>query len=458
VIKEHGDDNDLRDEYSAMLENYGRGKQASAVIAGTLKKNPKDASALLQRVKLELDAGDIEPAAKDAKALQDLKALSPQLTFDEARIAGARGESTRQGDLLAELLRSYPRFLAARLELSRLLVASGKGRNAVELLNLASPAEQRNADYVFYRNTALMSAGEWDEAKKSVAGALAVSHSPGFLYQDAVVRLRDRDLAGARKSIESAFQISPDAATLNLLGEVMRQQREFPAYVAMLKDAVAKSPQSAALQTALGSALTAQGDQKGARAAFEAAKTAGNTVDADFDLALLDMRNGALDQAKQRLLELVKGHDNARSRLLLAEIETRKGSPDMVIQHYLKAIELEPQNAMAMNNLADFLSTQKKFDDAVFWAKKALATAPNSPIAEDTIGWIYFRQAKYEDAMPFLEKSLKGLDRPVAHYHLAAALFRAGDPRRAKQEYEIGVKQNPGSHERDEVRPMFETR
>jgi len=426
-------------------------------LAAHLKKNPKDPSALLQRATRELDSGNIDGADKDVKALLDLKAFSPLLTFDQARIAGARGETVRQGDLLAEALRSNPQFLPARLELSRLLVASGKAKDAIGVLDQASPADMRTPNYVFYRNTALMAAGEWDQAKKGIIAGLGASPTARFLYQDAVLRMKDHDLAGARKSLDAAFQLTPDAATLILLGEVMRRQKEFPAYVTLLKGAAAKSPGSVPLQRALAGALAAQGDWKGTQTALEAAKAAGDTVDSDFDLAELELRAGSPDQAKKRLLDLVARHDNAKSRLLLAQIETLHGSPDAVIQDYLKALALEPQNGMAMNNLAAFLAAQKKFDDALFWAQKALAQAPNSPVIEDTIGWTYFRQAKYGDALPFLEKSLKGLDRPVAHYHLAAVLLNTGDPVRAKKEYNLALKEDPKSPERSAIGPLFES-
>ena len=98
-----------------------------------------------------------------------------------------------------------------------------------------------------------------------------------------------------------------------------------------------------------------------------------------------------------------------------------------MVAHYLKALDLEPTNVVVMNNLANVLSSSLgRYDDAAFWAQKALALAPASAVVEDTLGWIYFKQGKYDAALPYLEKSLIALDRPVAHYHLAGALFKAG--------------------------------
>jgi tetratricopeptide (TPR) repeat protein len=459
VLKEHNDDAEVRDDYSSALMGARRIANAEAVLAGTLKKNPKDKTALLQRATLELDKGDIDGGARDVRALQDLKALSPALSYQESRIFAARGQTVKEGDLLAEALKGNPRLLIARLELSRVLTAAGNSKAALDILGGANPAEKRTVEYVFYHNTTLMAAGEWDEARKGVDAGLRTVRSPGFLYQDALLRVKAHDLAGAQKSLEASFQLAPaDALTLKLLGDVMRMQKEGPQYIALLRDAAAKNPKSAATQNALGNQLQATGDEKGARSAFDAARVAGDAANADIEIALLDMRSGALDQARQRLLELVKTHDSARARLMLAEIETRKGSPaDTVVADYLKALQMEPANATVMNNLANVLAMQqRKYEDALFWAQKALGLAPASPVVEDTIGWIYYSEGKYDAALPYLEKSLKTLDRPVAHYHLAGALAKAGDPGRGRKEYELALKQDPKSDARASVAAVFE--
>jgi len=458
VLKEHNDDPAIRDEYSGLLIAANRRKEAEDVVGGTLGKNPKDKSALLQRATLEIDKGSLDAAAKDVKTLQEEKAFSAQLSYQESRIFGARGETIREGDLLAEALKANPRFLAARLELARLLVSSGKPKVALDTLDQANAAEKNTAEYVYYRNMALMANGDWDEAKKSIDHVLSISRSAGFLYQDAMLKSRSHDLAGARKSLDAAYAMAPaDPQMLILLGNVMKQQNEAPKYLALLKETAAKNPGSAAVQDILAGELEHSGDAKGARSAFEAARSGGDVQNATNQLALLDMRTGAVDQAKQRLAELIKTHDNAASRLMLAEIETRKGaSPNVIVAHYLKALELEPTNVVTMNNLANVLaSRQNKFEDALFWAQKALGLAPASPVIEDTIGWIYYRQGKYDAALPYLQKSLKAADRPVAHYHLAAALARSGDPNGGRKEFDIALRQDPKSEERAAVAPLF---
>jgi tetratricopeptide (TPR) repeat protein len=280
--------------------------------------------------------------------------------------------------------------------------------------------------------------------------ALTAVRSAGFLFQDATLRNHSQDLAGARKSLEEALKLAPtDRATLNLMGAVMAQLGQSKEFVATVRETAAKNPGSTSMQLTLGRQLLGTGDNAGARAAFEAARRTGDAADAEVELAAMDMRAGAMPAAKQRLTELVKTRDGVPARMLLAEIQGRAGAHDGAVQQYLKVLQLEPGNAMAMNNMAETLASGlNKLDDAVFWSQKALALAPSNPVVEDTLGWTLYRQGKYDAALPHLQKSLKDLERPVAHYHLAAVLARTGDKARAQKEFEAAVKQAPASTEK----------
>jgi tetratricopeptide (TPR) repeat protein len=456
-LKVHNNDVLVRNDYASALLTAGRRKEAEAVVGATLEKHPSDVTALLLRTILEIDRGSLDAASRDIQKLRKLQVSAAQVSFQESRIFAARGETFREGDLLADALKSDPGMLAARLELAHILSVSGKGRNAIAILDETPAPQKRSAEFMLNRNMALLAAGEWKEARQSVDKALSVARLPGFLYQDAVLRVQDNDLSGAQRSLEEAFHRAPsNTPILRMLGDIMRRQGEFPQFLGMVKDAVAKNAGSAPLQTALGGLLAGEGDKAGARAAFEAAKAAGATVDPEIEIALLDLRAGAVDNAHERLLNLVKEHDSARARQVLAEIEMRSGSGDGPVRHYLKALEMEPSNAIVMNNLAGYLALhQKKYDDALFWGQKALALAPDSPIVEDTVGWTYYLQGKYSLAEPFLEKSAKAADRPAAHYHLAAVLAKMGDIARGRKEYEQALSQDAQSPERPMVAALY---
>ena len=276
ALKQHNNDVSLRDEYAAALLRAGQSKEAEAVVAGTLKENPKAVPALMLRASIEIDSGRLDAASKDLRALRELKAFSARLSFLESHLFSARGETIRAADSLVEALKMDPGMFIARRELVRLLCLAGKGKNAVLVLDEAPAEQKHSAEFVLSRNLALLTAGDWDEARRSVDAALAVARMPGFLYQDAVLRLRKEDLAGARKSLEEAFRLAPsDTATIRMLGAIMRRQGEFPRFLEMVEDASRDNAATAPFQNELGSLLEGEGDRKGSRAVFEAAKSEG---------------------------------------------------------------------------------------------------------------------------------------------------------------------------------------
>lgn len=460
VLKAHPDETDFRNDYSDLLLSARRFQAAVRILDGTLAKNPKDQTALLQRTAALVDLGNLDAAGKDAKALLELKAFSPALSYQQARIFAARGDKTRRGDLLNEALKADPNFLPARLELAEMMVASGNPAGAIELLDKAAPPSRNTVEFLITRNSALISSGDYAAARKGVDAGLKSVHTTGLLYQDSLLRARSKDLAGAKKSLMEAFSAAPeDPAIIDLLGRVMSELGESSKFAALLRDGINKAKDSHNLQNALGGTLVAHGDSAGARSAWEAAAGTGDR-DANLALAALDVRAGSLDSAIRRYEDAVKKTDNARLQLILGELKTRRGSaPDQITQHYLRALQLDPANIFAMNNLANLLASRpNKLDDARFWAEKAISLQPENPALADTLGWIYFRQAKYDSARTFLERSLKTQDRPVAHYHLAAALASTGDRARAREEYLLAVKQDPNSEARSAVSSLVEAR
>ena len=458
ILKVHNQDAKLRNMYSALLSTNGRRKEAAVVLEGTLAKNPKDTAALLQRISLALDMGRLDDAARDVKTMHELRATSARLSYQEARLFGARGDISRRVGLLEDALKHDAGFLPARIELGGAMLDAGNARGAMDLLEQANEMERKSLEFASVYNTALIGNGEFAAARKGVDAALAQVRSPGFLFQDAMLRAKTQDVAGARKSLDEAFaQMPSQPQVVGLLGEVMKRQGEFPKFVAMVKAAAAKDSGSAFLQSTVAQLLAREGNMAGAKAAFEAARNAGDVADSELELARLDAQTGAVEQAKKRLSELAKAHDSAKVQIALADLESKTGAgPEALGKRYMRAIALDPVNAIAMNNLADLLAfRQNKLDDGLFWAQKALALQPASPAVADTVGWIYYRQGKYEEAVPFLERSLAGRDRAEAHYHMAAALVATGDRVRGRQEYEIGLKQDPNTVAKAFVAPLF---
>ena len=117
-----------------------------------------------------------------------------------------------------------------------------------------------------------------------------------------------------------------------------------------------------------------------------------------------------------------------------------QGKSEAADAHYRRAFQLNPKNVVAANNLAASLSERRELDDALGYATDALNSAPSNPAIKDTVGWIYYKQGRFDKAYPFLAEASAALPQhPVVRYHYAVALARIGKQEEALSELKAAL-------------------
>lgn len=103
---------------------------------------------------------------------------------------------------------------------------------------------------------------------------------------------------------------------------------------------------------------------------------------------------------------------------------------------YDEVLRRTPSNPVALNNYAYLLAqANTRLDEAEAMANRALAAEPNNPIYLDTLGWIYYRQGRYPQAVQLLERAVQDAPRePEIRYHLGMAYWKRGRLPEAKVE------------------------
>lgn len=102
---------------------------------------------------------------------------------------------------------------------------------------------------------------------------------------------------------------------------------------------------------------------------------------------------------------------------------------------YERALKIEPQNPLVLNNYAYNLSERNKnLDKALTMAKIAVGKEEGNASYLDTIGWIYFKLKNYKLARNFIEKSL------AVNGNSAVVLEHLGDVYNALKDYSNAVK------------------
>lgn len=134
----------------------------------------------------------------------------------------------------------------------------------------------------------------------------------------------------------------------------------------------------------------------------------------------------------------------------IAEAYNKKGDTAKCFENYEKAIEISPNNYLALNNYAYSLCISgKDLDKAERMSKTAVDADPDNVSYIDTYAWICFQKRDYKTALEYIKKAFdeNGDDDPSAEMfeHYGDILFMNGDPDGALVQWKKALKLEPDS-------------
>jgi predicted Zn-dependent protease len=147
--------------------------------------------------------------------------------------------------------------------------------------------------------------------------------------------------------------------------------------------------------------------------------------------------SGRKAEAAARLAAWMKAHpDDVRVQLFKAETLMADGQFGPAAAQLEAVVKRQPGNVAGLNNLA--LAYQELKDErAQAVAEEANRLASEQPVVMDTLGWILVERGDAARGLALLKKAntLAPQARDI-RYHIAAALYKAGDKAGARQELE----------------------
>ncbi len=153
---------------------------------------------------------------------------------------------------------------------------------------------------------------------------------------------------------------------------------------------------------------------------------------------LLQGRPAAEDLAQAEPLlakALAENKDSVELLISLANLRLVQQRPDEASQLFRRVLQRQPQNLVALNNLATLLGEQPgKADEALRHVDQAIQLAGPQPGLLDTKGTILLYQGKAKESLELLAAaaSVPNAD-PRYHFHLAIAHYRLGDLGQARE-------------------------
>ncbi|MDM7481898.1 MAG: tetratricopeptide repeat protein [Halomonas sp.] len=159
------------------------------------------------------------------------------------------------------------------------------------------------------------------------------------------------------------------------------------------------------------------------------------------DLVLLEVQlldDLAMEQEASALLdrEITRTPDDTRLLYLRAMRGWEMGDLAAMERDLQQILRTEPNNPDALNalgyTLAD-LNITERLEEARDLIERAYEVDPDNPAIMDSLGWVYFRLGKLDDALAWLESAYSRLPDQEVSAHLAEVLHALGRSDEARQ-------------------------
>lgn len=130
----------------------------------------------------------------------------------------------------------------------------------------------------------------------------------------------------------------------------------------------------------------------------------------------------------------------------MGDVYYAKGDRDSAFVYYDKAISIDPDNLLALNNCAYYLAVEgRDLDKAEEMSARTIKERPDDATSLDTYAWVMFRKKNYTEAMAYIDKAIANSEEPseVLYHHAGDIYFMNGEPQKALEFWEKALALDP---------------
>jgi tetratricopeptide (TPR) repeat protein len=454
----------------------GNTAEAAKKVAELRKLDPNDTEAIAMEASLRLNRAT--PAEADkiiaqltpllAKTNPNEKERAVLLHHNLGRAYAIKGDSQSLDqarlqfqDALSTAQRPYiPSMLAlAQLDLQR-----GENPKAVADASAILDLDPTNLTARLVRTMGLMNSGERDKARSELEAILKIRPDQADArFQLARLNLIQKHFAEADVEFERMHKAGDPRGMAGLVESKVEQGKADEA-IRMLQDQVSKTPSDATFRLALASLEFNSGKASDAvtnlQTLLDQNPKADPRIRQDWTLRLGEAKRAAgdLDGAIATFNKAVEiDPKQSGPRLQLAVIYDTSGRTDDARKVYEEVLKFEPDNPVALNNLAyEKADSGRDLDVALSYVQKARLKSPQDPNIIDTLGLIYYKRDLIDDSIRlFSEIVNRSPGNATFHLHYAMALYKKGDKVQAKKELDLARRYRPSDREQNQINELF---
>lgn len=442
-------------------------------IEKLLSINDDDSEALMLRARMKLEENNPDEAIKD---LEDVLKKQPSLRealyyITRAKLDVGQVDQARAfiGDLekyhpdyrQAALLKIQAAFMAGEPEIAlreaNVLIRNVGNSYAADPYN-SQESEQLRVRGITSRGLAQLQLGNTEEAEKDLQEVVKLSpSSAGAKINLAKVYIVKRDLAKALELYENALNADKENfdALTGTVSVLIRQKNFNEAKTKIdnvLKENGNNKDNLPALYYLKSDVFTAENNLPAAEAELKKAIQANaEYLPAYSAYASILISRNQTDAAIEQYRKVVENKPSASVHTLIAMLYDAKQNFAEAEKHYRKALAINPETAIAANNLAWIIADQKRgnLDEALRLAQDTVNRNQNVAGYHDTLGWVNYKKGFYSQAVQSFKKAV-ALDEAEANsqgntvtagyrLRLGMALASSGDKTSGRKEVAAAI-------------------
>ena len=368
----------------------------------------------------ELRAQAIEHLTKIVDTPAIATDLNIQLTL--ARLHMRAGSAERAAPILENIVSQAPYATEPYTLLAEARLSLGQVDAAIEAMEMAA---ELNPRHYLSLGDLLERQGRWQDAAAAYERAMASNRGPAsrdlrLRYATALLNVGTPESAEKSRDVLKDFLMTApqDARGLFLLSTANLRVGDLAGAEDVARKLLALDPTNIQGLHALSSALVARRDYR-------------NVVE-------------LLTPLSKDVAGRAKGRESDAALLLaqLAHAHTELGQHDQAIAVLTTAVASDPLSAPALNSLGYTLAERgERLPEAVAYIERALKVEPDNPSYIDSLGWALFKQGRFDEAEPHLQKAATALpEQSVIQEHYGDVLARRGKVPEAIAAWERALK------------------
>jgi tetratricopeptide (TPR) repeat protein len=450
-----------------IFEAYlAQGKVAAAneVLDAMLKDDPKNAEARIAKAMLRLGTmqdAELKTAIKDFQALSSEFPDNAEYRFNLGRAYTVMEDLESALKELSEAIRLNPDLIQARIAAAEVYIEKQSFKDALQQADEVLSRTPDHPQARLLRIGALLGQDNMITARTELERLLR--DRPDFSaaeIQLAYLETQAKRYPEAEQILRKFYRPgTPDLLVLRGLATLYLARGQADRAIELLNQEInsSKEPQmTSRMRLVLAETATHAGKADIAVQQYERAlPNSRRPADIYYRISSLYASQSKVDEAIQHLQQARHlAPENSSIQLSLAAMLETKGRLEEAQPLYKRVLKTDPDNAVALNNLAfNLAESGGDLDEALRLINRALKRMPSNANLSDTLGWIYLKKKDVESALPImLNLARRFPENSTFRYHLGVALLEKGDKVQAKQELLAALSSQPPAIEERKIR------